>query len=89
LSGHFVYLALTADGHYYCGYALDPVARVSVHNAGRGSKILRGKRPVRLVYSRRFGLRGDALRYEISLKAKNHAFKRSLSLRWLARKGHR
>jgi putative endonuclease len=89
LSGHFVYLALTSDGRYYCGYALDPAARVDVHNTGRGAKILRGRLPVHLAYSRRFADKGDALRYEMELKAKNHRFKRALSLRWLARKGLR
>jgi putative endonuclease len=87
LSAHFVYLALTSDGRYYCGYSVDPASRVAAHNAGRGAKILRGKRPVRLAYSRRFTDKGDALRYEMALKAQNHGFKRALSLRWLARKG--
>ena len=84
---HFVYLAATRDGAYYCGYAADPVARVAVHNAGRGAKILRGKRPVRLAYARRFASKSDALRYEIALKARTHTYKKTLSQRWLARKG--
>jgi len=89
LSGHFVYLALTSDGLYYCGYAREPASRVAVHNAGRGAKILRGKRPVRLAYSRRFRTKSDALRYESALKARNHGYKRMLSLRWLAKRGDR
>lgn len=84
---HYVYLALTADGLYYCGYAADPASRVAVHNAGRGAKILRGKRPVRLAYARRFRNKSDALRYEIELKARTHAYKRTLCARWLTRKG--
>jgi putative endonuclease len=87
LNGHFVYLALTADGRYYCGYAVDPQRRIAVHNAGRGAKILRGKRPVRLVYARRFATRGDALRYESRLKAAKHGDKRLLALRWFRRRG--
>ena len=84
---HFVYLAATRDGAYYCGYTVDPVARVAVHNAGRGAKILRGKRPVRLAYARRFASKSEALRYENALKARTHSYKRTLSKRWLARKG--
>jgi predicted GIY-YIG superfamily endonuclease len=60
---------------------------VAVHNAGRGAKILRGKRPVRLAYVRHFATKTAALRYEMALKARTHAYKRSLSLRWLAKKG--
>ena len=83
-AGHHVYLALTCDGMYYCGYALDPDARLALHNAGRGSKILRGKRPVKLAYVRRFATKSAALKHEISLKGRTHAEKRTLSRRWLA-----
>ena len=84
---HYVYLAMTADGVFYCGYAADPTNRVAEHNAGRGAKILRGKRPVKLAYVRRFSSRTDALRYEFALKARTHAYKKALSRRWLATKG--
>ena len=76
-----------SDGAYYCGYALDPVARVAVHNAGDGAKIVRGRRPVRLAYIRGFSDKSDALRYEIALKRRTHGYKRALSRRWLDRKG--
>ena len=84
---HYVYLARTPDGAYYCGYAVDPAMRVATHNRGRGAKSLRGRRPVRLAYVRRFTSKGDALRYELALKARTHAHKASLSRRWLRRKG--
>lgn len=80
--GHFVYLVATADGTYYCGYAADVAARVRTHNAGKGAKILRGKRPVRLAFARRFSTKGAALRYEALLKGFSHAQKRALSRRW-------
>ncbi|HLW36842.1 MAG TPA: GIY-YIG nuclease family protein, partial [Candidatus Eremiobacteraceae bacterium] len=70
------------DGSLYCGYARDPDARVALHNAGRGSRILRGKLPVRLVYLRRLSSAGAALKFEIQLKKQSHAQKLSLSARW-------
>ncbi|MDQ6779696.1 MAG: GIY-YIG nuclease family protein [Candidatus Eremiobacteraeota bacterium] len=79
---HFVYLVRARDGSLYCGYARDPQARVAVHNAGRGSRILRGKLPVRLVYVRRLASRSAALKYEIVLKCRSHAYKAALSDRW-------
>ena len=79
---HHVYLVRCADGTYYCGYAVDPIERVQAHNEGRGSKILRGKRPVRLVFIRRFADKGDALRFEIALKRRSHNEKRELARRW-------
>ena len=84
MSGHHVYLALTRDGVYYCGYAVDPEARLAVHNAGRGAKILRGKLPVILAYVRRFASKSAALQYECSLKGRTHDYKRTLARRWLA-----
>jgi putative endonuclease len=82
---HHVYLALTRDGSYYCGYAVDAEARIAAHNAGRGAKILRGKRPVLLAYRRAFASKSAALRFESALKRRTHAHKRTLSRRWLAR----
>jgi putative endonuclease len=85
MSGHHVYLALTSDGAYYCGYATDPEARIAVHNAGRGAKILRGKLPVVLTYVRRFSSKSAALKFEFSLKGRTHAYKRTLARRWHSR----
>jgi putative endonuclease len=84
--GHFVYLVRCADGSYYCGYSNDPVGRTAAHNAGKGSKILRGKLPVRLAYTRRLTTKGDALRLEIELKRRAHGEKQELSRRWKASK---
>jgi putative endonuclease len=81
-SGHYVYLVRCADGTYYCGYALDPVKRIQAHNEGKGSKILRGKLPVHLAFVRRVKTKGDALRFELSLKRRTHAEKRALARRW-------
>ncbi|MBV8171742.1 MAG: GIY-YIG nuclease family protein [Candidatus Eremiobacteraeota bacterium] len=80
---HYVYLARARDGSYYCGYALDPDARVAAHNAGKGSKALRGRIPVRLAFTRRFSDKGDALRFECELKCRTPQEKATLSERWL------
>ena len=83
---YYVYLALARDGAYYCGYALDAESRIALHNAGRGAKILRGKRPVTLAYRRAFATKSAALRFEASLKRRGHTHKAALSRRWLARR---
>jgi predicted GIY-YIG superfamily endonuclease len=44
-----VYLLRCADGSLYCGIAKDVVRRVAAHNAGKGAKYTRGRRPVILV----------------------------------------
>src|SRR5579864_4743043 len=80
---HNVYLAETADGSYYCGYALDPARRIQAHNARKGAKILRGKLPVKLTFVRRFASKSAALKFERALKRASHAEKTTLAARWL------
>ena len=65
---HFVYIVRCADGTLYTGYARDPHARVKAHNSGRGARYTSGRRPVRLVYSKKCRSRGAALRREYQLK---------------------
>jgi putative endonuclease len=45
----FVYLVRCSDGTLYCGIAKDVVDRVNKHNAGKGAKYTKGRRPVRLL----------------------------------------
>ncbi|NLK09289.1 MAG: GIY-YIG nuclease family protein, partial [Firmicutes bacterium] len=42
---HFVYIVRCADGTLYTGYTLDLEARINAHNAGRGAKYTRARRP--------------------------------------------
>jgi predicted GIY-YIG superfamily endonuclease len=65
---HFVYMVRCADGTLYTGYARDPDARLKAHNSGHGARYTSGRRPVRLVYSKKCRSRGDALRREYQLK---------------------
>jgi len=49
-----VYIVVCADGTYYTGSTGDLQKRIALHNKGRGAKYLRGKRPVELVYARKY-----------------------------------
>ncbi len=64
----FVYLVRCADGTLYTGFARDPVARVSVHNAGKGAKYTRSRLPVALVYTEPCESRSAALKRECQIK---------------------
>jgi putative endonuclease len=48
----YVYIVLAADSTLYTGITLNTSRRIREHNSdnGRGSKYLRARRPVRLVY---------------------------------------
>ncbi|MAF82827.1 MAG: GIY-YIG nuclease family protein [Gammaproteobacteria bacterium] len=63
-----VYIVHCADNSLYTGIAKDVEERISLHNAGRGAKYTRSRRPVRLVYSESVATRATALRREIEIK---------------------
>lgn len=65
---HYVYIVRCADGSLYTGYATDTAGRVAAHNAGRGAKYTRPRRPVTLVFRQRFADKGRALSREYALK---------------------
>lgn len=77
----FVYIVRCADGTLYTGWALDVQARLRAHNAGRGARYTRARRPVTLLYSESVPTRGDALRRERAIKGWPRARKLALCAR--------
>ena len=57
----YTYMVECADGSLYTGWTNDLKRRVAAHNAGRGAKYTRSRRPVRLVYFERFATKEEAL----------------------------
>ena len=53
-AGFNVYIAQCADGTYYTGLTNNLEKRIALHNNGKGAKSLRGKLPVKLVYSKKY-----------------------------------
>ena len=67
-----------SDGSLYTGITKDVESRVSLHNAGRGAKYTRARRPVELVYREMVGDRGAAVRREYAIKRLRPIAKRKL-----------
>jgi putative endonuclease len=67
-SSYYMYVVQCADGSLYTGYAVDVERRVAQHNAGRGAKYTRSRRPVRLVAAARFATQHEALAAEYRFK---------------------
>lgn len=78
LMGYYVYMLLCADGSYYTGSTNDVARRTRMHNAGRGAKYTRSRRPVQLVYQEACPNKGAALRREYQLKQLTHGKKKQL-----------
>lgn len=67
-SQYFVYIVRCKSGFYYTGYTNNLERRLNEHNSGRGSKYLRGKRPVQLVYAKEYKYYKNALNAERHIK---------------------
>ena len=77
----WVYLLECIDGTLYCGISNDVEARVAKHNAGKGAAYTRGRRPVRLVWSKEVGSKSAALKREHQIKQMGRAEKLKLCRR--------
>ena len=51
---HSVYIVECRDGTYYTGYTPDIERRLKLHNAGKGAKYTRDRRPVKLVWHKEY-----------------------------------
>lgn len=77
----FVYILQCADGSYYTGWTTDLERRVAAHNAGRGGRYTRSRRPVKLVYWEELPDRRSAQQRELALKRLPRARKLALITR--------
>jgi putative endonuclease len=65
---HYVYVLRCADASLYAGYTTDLARRLAQHQAGKGAKYTRSRRPVELVASWAYPDRSAALRAERAFK---------------------
>ena len=65
---YFVYLLRCSDDTLYTGCTNDLDRRLAAHNAGKGAKYTRSRRPVALVYWEQAADRSGALRRERAIK---------------------
>lgn len=77
---HYVYILVCRDGTFYTGYTNHLQSRLNTHNAGRGAKYTRSRRPVYLVYHEVFLNKHDALSREYFLKKLTRSQKLQLIL---------
>lgn len=80
---YYTYIILCKDNTLYTGYAADVTARIALHNLGKGAKYVRGRQPVKLVYSKRHTSRSEAQAHEAYIKKLRHCEKQLLIEAWL------
>ena len=59
---------LTVDNTLYCGIARDVEKRFMEHISGKGAKYTRSHKPLKIVYTKEFENKSEALREEIRIK---------------------
>ena len=68
---NYTYLVRCADGTLYCGWTNHLEERIKAHNAGKGAKYTKGRRPVELVYYETFATKQEAMKREAEVKRLN------------------
>ena len=75
---NYTYLLECSDGTLYCGWTNHLEARVEAHNAGKGAKYTKSRRPVALVYWEVFDTKQQAMQREWAVKQLSRAEKLKL-----------
>ncbi|SIR53033.1 putative endonuclease [Haladaptatus litoreus] len=78
MTNHWVYVIKCDDGSFYTGYTTDVERRVAEHDTGEGAKYTRGRTPVELIHTERFGSKSAAMSREYEIKQLNRAQKEKL-----------
>ena len=74
----YIYIVECGDGTLYTGWTTDLERRIAEHNAGKGARYTRGRRPVKLVYKEEFEERSLARKREAELKKLSREAKEEL-----------
>ncbi len=64
----FVYIVECADRSLYTGVALDVAERMAEHSRGKGSRYVRSKLPIKLLYRENCSTKSKALKREAAIK---------------------
>ncbi|WP_334332941.1 MULTISPECIES: GIY-YIG nuclease family protein [unclassified Companilactobacillus] len=75
---YYVYMLLCSDQTFYTGTSNDVTKRVATHNAGKGAKYTKVRRPVVLMYSEELENKSQALKREIAIKKLSRSQKEKL-----------
>lgn len=75
---YFTYLILTDNNSLYCGYTDNLEKRFLKHLSGKGAKYTRAHKPIKIVYSKEFDNKSDAMKEEARIKKLSHQEKMKL-----------
>ena len=70
MSRNYVYILLTEKNTLYCGYTDNVEKRFQEHLNGKGAKYTRAFKPIKIVYTKEFPSKSEALKEEYRIKHK-------------------
>lgn len=65
---NYTYILKCSDGSLYTGWTNDLDRRINDHNAGKGAKYTKARRPVELAYYETFSTKEEAMKREYAIK---------------------
>lgn len=65
---NYTYIVECSDGTLYTGWTNNLEKRLEAHNAGKGAKYTKTRRPVKLVYQEQFETKEEAMSREYYIK---------------------
>ena len=65
---YYVYILLTEKNTLYCGYTDDVQKRFEKHKLGLAAKYTRVNKPVKIVYTKEFASKSEAMKEECRIK---------------------
>ena len=75
---NYTYILKCKDDSLYTGWTNDLKKRMTSHNAGKGAKYTKARRPVELVYYEEFQTREEAMKREYAIKQLSRKEKEAL-----------
>ncbi|MCF2682053.1 GIY-YIG nuclease family protein [Faecalicatena contorta] len=75
---NYTYILKCQDGSFYTGWTNDLEKRIQAHNAGKGAKYTRNRRPVKLIYWEEYETKGEAMKREYAIKRMSRQEKEKL-----------
>ncbi|CAM2829858.1 GIY-YIG nuclease family protein [Fructilactobacillus fructivorans] len=72
---YYMYVLLCSDGTFYGGFTNNVYRRLAVHQAGKGAKYTKTRRPLKLLYFEEFADKSTALKAEYAFKHQSRSKK--------------
>ena len=75
---YFIYVLLTENNTYYCGYTDDVQKRFEKHINGTGAKYTKANKPIKIVFQQQFDTKSEAMKAEKKFKSLSRSQKESI-----------